>query len=147
MQTFRRLDLQDARGLVQQAVQKATEIGVPQCIAITDESGTLIAFDRMDGGKVSSVAIAIDKAFTAAVARNATSFYGNASQPGKPAWGINQTNGGRFCVIGGGLPIIVDDAVVGGIGVSSGTAAQDEVVAQAAVDWFATSIPDSGRGD
>lgn len=147
MQTFRRLDLEDARQLVKQASIKAIEIGVPQCIAVTDESGTLIAFERMDGGKVSSVSIAIDKAFTAAAARNSTSFYGQVSQPGNPAWGINQTNGGRFCVIGGGLPIIVDGTVVGGIGVSSGTAAQDEVVAQAAVDWFHEKAAGPGSAD
>lgn len=146
MMTIRRLDLADARFLVDAAVEKATEMGVPQCIAAADESGTLIAFERMDGGKVSSVSIAVDKAFTAAVARNATSFYGTASQPGSPAWGINQTNLGRFCVIGGGLPILVDGVVVGGIGVSSGTAAQDEEVAQAAVDRFAAMLDGEERG-
>lgn len=139
MRMIRRLDLADARLLIEAGVTKAGEMGVPQCVAVADESGTLIAFERMDGGKVSSVSIAVDKAFTAAVARNATSFYGGASQPGSPAWGINQTNLGRFCVIGGGLPVIVDGAVVGGVGVSSGTAAQDEEVAQAAVDAFAAA--------
>lgn len=140
---IRRLDLDDAHLLIRAAAEKATEMGVPQCIAVADESGTLIAFERMDGGKVSSVSIAIDKAFTAAVARNSTSFYGQASHPDGPAWGINQTNGGRFCVIGGGLPVVVDDAVVGGIGISSGTAAQDEEVAQAAVDRFMASLAEA----
>jgi uncharacterized protein GlcG (DUF336 family) len=137
MMTIRRLDLADAQLLVEAAVEKAVQMGVPQCVAVADEAGTLIAFERMDGGKVSSVSIAIDKAFTAAVARNATSFYGQVSQPGGPAWGINQTNMGHFNVIGGGLPVIVDGTVVGGVGVSSGTAVQDEEVAQAAVDAFA----------
>ena len=140
MRTVRRLDLEDARLLIRAGVAKAAQMGVPQCVAVTDESGILIAFERMDGGKVSSVSIAIDKAFTAAVARNATSFYGKASHPDGPAWGINQTNGGRFCVIGGGLPVVVDGVVVGGVGVSSGTAEQDEVVARAAVEEFARAV-------
>ena len=42
------------------AEKKAVETGVPQCIAVADESGNLLAFSRMDGGKVSSIRIAID---------------------------------------------------------------------------------------
>jgi len=60
MLTIRRLDLSDARTLIAGAREKAKEIGVPMCIAITDESGQLIAFERMDGGKVTSTTIAID---------------------------------------------------------------------------------------
>jgi len=139
VRTVRRLDIGDARALLAAARARADEIGVPMCTAVVDESGVLLAFERMDGGKVSSVSIAVDKAFTAACARNATAFYGEASQPGKPAWGIAYTNGGRFNVIGGGQPLVADGEVVGGIGVSSGTAAQDDDVAQAAVASFSGS--------
>ena len=65
MLTVKRLDLADARILIEGAAEKAREIGVPMCIAITDESGNLIAFERMDGGKITSVTIAQDKSFTA----------------------------------------------------------------------------------
>ena len=58
MLTVKRLDLADARILIEGAAEKAREIGVPMCIAITDESGNLIAFERMDGGKITSVTIA-----------------------------------------------------------------------------------------
>lgn len=129
-----RIDLDEARRLVAAATARSAEIGVPMCIAVVDESGYLVAFDRMDGAKVTSVSIAIDKAFTAAGARNATSFYGAASRPDGPAWGINQTNGGHFCVIGGGLPVVADGVVIGGLGLSGGTAAQDEEVAAYAVE-------------
>jgi len=134
--TSRRLDLVDARRLLDAAAERSSQIGVPMCTAVTDGSGVLIAFERADGGKVSSVTIAMDKAFTAATSRRPTSFYGGASQPGGPAWGIDKTNHGRFCVIGGGVPIIVESEVVGAIGVSSGTAAQDEDVACWAVRAF-----------
>jgi uncharacterized protein GlcG (DUF336 family) len=56
--------------------------------------------------------------------------------PGKPTFGIHITNGGHFSVIGGGLPVFVDGEIVGGIGVSSGTAEQDLVCAEAALDHF-----------
>ena len=112
-------------------------MGVPMCIAVTDEGGNLIAFERMDGGKVTSSTIAIDKAFTASAAKKATHEYGEVSQPGKPAYGINTAISGRLSVVGGGLPVVVDGEVVGGIGVSSGTPAQDIECAQAALQRFA----------
>ena len=136
MLTITRLDITDARVLIAGATARAAEIGVPMCIAITDESGQLVAFERMDGGKVTSTTIAIDKAFTAAAARKATHEYGTASQPGAPAYGIASAIGGRLMVVGGGLPVIVNGAVVGGIGVSSGTPAQDQDVAQAGIDAY-----------
>lgn len=131
MKTIRRLDLDDARRLIAGASAHAQKIGVPMCIAITDESGQLIAFERMEGGKVTSTTIAIDKAFTAAAAKKATHEYGASSQPAAPAYGINSAIGGRLIVVGGGLPAMVDGEVVGGIGVSSGTPAQDQAVAVA----------------
>ena len=140
MKTIRRLDLDDARKLIAGASRHAAEIGVPMCIAVVDESGQLIAFERMEGGKVTSATIAIDKAFTAAAAKKATHEYGAASQPGAPAYGINAAIGGRLMVVGGGLPVIHEGEVVGGIGVSSGTPAQDQAVAQAGIDHWAAGV-------
>ncbi|WP_042251606.1 heme-binding protein [Paracoccus sp. PAMC 22219] len=138
MQTLTRLDLDDARILMAGAEAHARTIGVPMCIAITDEAGQLIAFQRMEGGKVTSTTIAIDKAFTAAAAKKATHEYGTSSQPGAPAYGIASAIGGRLMVVGGGLPVLWEGEVVGGIGVSSGTPAQDQAVAQAGIDdWIA----------
>jgi uncharacterized protein GlcG (DUF336 family) len=136
MLTIKRLALPDARMLIIGAIAKATEIGVPMCIAVTDESGQLIAFERMDGGKITSTIIAQDKAYTAAGAKRTTESYGIASQPGSPAYGINSAIGGRLLVVAGGLPIVVDGEVVGAIGVSSGTPAQDTECAQAGIDRF-----------
>lgn len=136
MMTIRRLDLADAGLLLAGARAHAARIGVPMCIAITDEAGHLLAFERMDGGKITSITIAIDKAFTAAAARKATHEYGEVSQPGQPVWGIVSAIGGRLMVVGGGLPVMVEGVVVGGIGVSSGTPQQDRAVAQAGIDAF-----------
>lgn len=140
MLTVKRLDIADARTLIAGARAKATEIGVPMCIAITDEGGNLIAFERMDGGKMTSITIAIDKSYTASAAKKATHEYGAASQPGAPAYGIGSAIGGRLMVVGGGLPVGVDSEVVGGIGVSSGTPDQDRQVAQAGIDAFLAQL-------
>ena len=136
MLTIRRLSIDEAKILIEGAAIKAREIKVPMCIAVTDESGHLVAFDRMDGGKVSSISIAIDKAFTGAVARRGTHIYNELCVPGKPTFGIHVTNDGHFSVIGGGLPVWVDGEIVGGVGVSSGSAEQDQVCAEAAIDYF-----------
>lgn len=136
MLTITRLDISDARILIEGAAAKAREIGVPMCIAVVDESGNLIAFERMDGGKVTSVTIAQDKAFTAAAARKATHDYNAVCVPGNLAFGIHTEVGGRISTVGGGLPVSVDGEVVGGIGLSSGTPQQDMACAQAGIDHF-----------
>ena len=136
MLTLKRLDLDDAQILIEGAAAKATEIGVPMCIAVTDESGHLIKFNRMNGGKVSSISIAIDKAATGAIARHGTHVYNQLCVPGSPTFGIHITNNGHFSIIGGGLPVFVDGEIVGGIGVSSGTAEQDRICAEAAIQHF-----------
>ncbi|MBZ2168938.1 MULTISPECIES: GlcG/HbpS family heme-binding protein [Marinobacter] len=138
MLTVKRLDLDDARILIEGAANKAREIGVPMCIAVVDESGNLIAFERMDGGKVTSITIAQDKAFTAAAARKATHEYNQVNVPGSLAFGIHTEVGGRISSVGGGLPVAVGGEVVGGIGISSGTPQQDMDCAQAGIDHFET---------
>ena len=136
MMTIKRLDISDARLLIKGAADKARDIGVPMCIAVVDESGNLVAFERMDGGKTTSVIIAQDKAFTAAAARKATHDYNAANVPGNLVFGIHTEVGGRLSTVGGGLPVIVDGEVVGGIGLSSGTPRQDMDCAQAGIDYF-----------
>lgn len=140
MLTIRRLDLADARVIIAGAVAKAEELGVPQCIAVTDESSNLIGFERMDGAKIPSISIAIDKSYTAAGTRKHTHVLQDASQPGKPVYGLPSTVGGRMVVIAGGVPILIDDVAVGAIGVSSGTPDQDLEVAEAGVRAFLATL-------
>jgi uncharacterized protein GlcG (DUF336 family) len=136
MLDIKRLSVDEAKLLISGAVAASKDINVAMCIAVTDESGHLIEFSRMDGGKISSISIAIDKAFTAATARRGTHIYNQLCVPGQPTFGIHVTNGGHFSVIGGGLPVTLKSVVVGGIGISSGTAEQDQVVAEAALKYF-----------
>ena len=140
MLTIKRLSIEDATVLAEGARKKSAEIGVPMCIAIVDESGNLISFERMNGGKITSITIAQDKAFTAAAARKATHEYNAVNIPGKPAFGIHTEVGGRLSSVGGGLPVVVDGEVVGGIGLSSGTPQQDMECAQAGIDHFQASL-------
>lgn len=136
MLTIKRLDISDAEKLIAGARAKAQEIGVPMCIAVTDESGNLIAFERMDGGKITSIQLAIDKSFTASGIQKGTDALADVNQPGMPAHGISSALGGRMVAVAGGLPVTSDGAVVGGIGVSSGSPAQDLEVAKAGAAAF-----------
>jgi len=143
MISLKRLDAGEARTVIDGVRQKAAEIGVPMCIAVVDESGFPIAFERMDGGKVHSIQVAMDKAFTAASARRPTHEIATLAQPGQPLFGINVAIGGRFSIVGGGIPVIVDGTVVGGVGVSSGTPAQDLECATAGVEHLAQHWEDA----
>lgn len=137
MLMIKRLSRGEAQTILEAAEARARAINLPMCIAVTDESGNLVAFSRMDGAKISSIRIAIDKAFTAAAARNPTAFYNEVCRPGHGTFGIHVTNEGHFCIIGGGIPVKVDGDVIGAIGVSSGTPDQDIDVAEAGLAAFA----------
>lgn len=136
MLTIKRLDLDDANMIVAAARAKAEEIGVPVCIAVTDESGNLIAFGRMDDTKPTSVELAIDKGYSAAGVKKGTHVLGEVSLPGEPAYGLSSTLGGRMVVLTGGIPVLLDGEVVGAVGVSAGSPAQDLAIAEAGVSAF-----------
>jgi uncharacterized protein GlcG (DUF336 family) len=128
-----RLTLQGARLIMAAATHRAAAIGVAMDIAVVDDGGHLLVFNRMDGAKLSSIDIAVSKAWTAACTRRGTHEYAEIAGPGKPAFGIHVSNQGRFMIVGGGLPIVMDGQVVGGIGCSSGTIQQDREVAAAGI--------------
>ncbi|THB75985.1 MAG: heme-binding protein [Desulfobulbaceae bacterium] len=140
MKMVPKLTLADAKIMMAAAEAKSEEIGVDMDIAIVDDGGNLLMFQRMDNARITSITIATDKAFTAGAARKSTRAYGEVSGPGAPAFGINSSIGGRFMIFAGGLPIFIDDQPVGGIGCSSGSPDQDEIVAQAGIDALLASL-------
>jgi len=146
MLTVKRLSLDDARTLIAGALARAAEIGVPMCASVVDEGGHPIAFARMDGGKILSTRLAEDKAFTAAVSRRGTHEYNERSQPGNLVFGIHTAFQGRFCIVGGGLPVLDGNEVIGGIGLSGGAPEQDMDCAAAGVAHWRGGRGDGGEG-
>jgi len=130
------LSLEAAVVASEAAQQQAKRMGIDFNIALVDGTLHLLHFTRMPNAKLTSIDISINKAFTAAGHRVPTSTYTNGKNflPGGPGYSIHNSNAGRFSLIGGGIPITVDGQVVGAIGVSTGTPAQDIEVATAGVD-------------
>ena len=117
--------------VVHAAEKAAAAIRVPVCIAVVDAGGELLAFSRMDAARPGSIEIAITKARSAARRRKATGEEGGGDMLTTICAGLAS----RLNVTGlaGGLPIVVEGQVVGGVGVSAGTSAEDVAIAQAAV--------------
>ncbi|KQO76114.1 heme-binding protein [Rhizobium sp. Leaf262] len=112
-------------------IEAAQAMGVPQCIAIVDEGCNLLSFIRMDGSRVLSIESATRKAMTAATTGQPTG--GIAADK---ALLLAEATSGRMTNLLGGLPLIANGHIVGGIGVGSGTGEQDLQIAEVAVDAF-----------
>jgi uncharacterized protein GlcG (DUF336 family) len=125
---------ESAQKMVAAAVAKATDLSVPQVVAVLDESGLLKAFCRMDGAALVSIEVAQNKAYTALFGMPSQDFYNFIKDD--PALLAGVPHIPRIAIFGGGLPIKVGDKIVGGIGVSGGTVEQDVACAQAGLDAF-----------
>jgi uncharacterized protein GlcG (DUF336 family) len=126
------ITLEKAHKVIAAAEAKAHEIGQPMNIAVVDAGTNLLAFIRMDGAWLGSIDIAINKAFTAKAFDISTRELGQNSQPGDQFFGINTSNHNRVMIFAGGIPLRVNGKVVGAVGVSGGSGAQDQQVAEAA---------------
>lgn len=121
--------------VLQGAIAQAEAMGVPQCIAIVDTGGNLLAFIRMDGAKVLSQLSATQKAITAASSKVPT-----GGVPQEVELKLSLATGGQLTNLKGGLPIVINGQVVGAIGVGSGTGEQDVEVAKAGIAALEAAI-------
>jgi len=127
------ITLADARRIIAAAEKEAEQIGQPMNIAVVDAGGNLVAHVRMDKAWIGSVEISINKAWTSRAFDIATKDLAGLSQSGDQFFGIHASNHGRVMIFAGGIPLKKGDEVVGGVGVSGGSGAQDHAVAEAAV--------------
>jgi uncharacterized protein GlcG (DUF336 family) len=129
MKTAFKLELQEARAMVQAALAKAKEIAVFETVCIVDEGGYPLALERMDGARITGPQIAWNKAFTAAGHKRSTHLFSTPPNgpalPGNEAFGIQWSFEGKFAAFVGGFPVVVDGEVVGGVGLSGGNGEQD----------------------
>ena len=119
------ISLAQAQAAIQAATDEATRRGWPEDIAVVGPSGDLVAFVRMDGAQLASIAIAQHKARTAARYRRPTVIFENAVQKAdlKYILSLDDVIASR-----GGIPLIADGKLIGAIGCSGGSGSQDEAL-------------------
>ena len=107
-------------------------------ICVVDGGGHVIAAQRMDGAALGAMPLAEGKAYTAVLWGTRTGDFTESTQPGGADWGWNTTDP-RVVVYAGGIPLVADGQLVGGLGASGGLADEDEacVVAAARALGFA----------
>lgn len=125
--------LETLQAMALRAQDKARELGVPCVFAAVDDGGNLVLLQRMKDSLLISLDVAQGKAFTALSMKMPTHEVGKVCQPGTAFYALENSKPGKFVLFGGGFPFVVDGKVVGGIGVSGGTAEQDMEIARYAM--------------
>jgi uncharacterized protein GlcG (DUF336 family) len=141
-----RLSLAGAQQIIEGAIRKAEEMKLKMNIAVVDDGGHPLCFARMDGARPASAYTANTKAITAATFRQAT---GPVMPPGASAPDVllnlslqnaAAASGGKVTTLFGGIPVVVEGQVIGGVGVGGGSGEQDATVAKAGVESFLSAL-------
>lgn len=117
----------------------ADQMGIKVAIAVTDGAGHLVSFERSDGVPFLTIDAAIDKAWSAVSFGLGTNVWNEIVKDPKVA---QLTHRPRLLTVGGGLPIIQDGKVVGGIGISGASADQDHEAGKKALSELGFDVPE-----
>lgn len=127
--------LEQARKAIAAGQAEARKNSWPVAIAIVDNAGQLVAFEKMDNTQTASVEVAQDKAVSAAIYRRSTKVVQDGLAGGGAGLRLLGLRG--MSPVEGGIPLVIDGKIVGGIGVSGVNSDQDGVVAKAGADAVA----------
>jgi uncharacterized protein GlcG (DUF336 family) len=122
-----------ARVFAERVEAEASKAKVPVAVCIVDVHGNLVLQHRMNGAPLFSLEISERKAYTSALVGMRTADLLALVQPGQSLYVLPSVAGGRFCPMGGGIPLTEGGQVYAGIGVSGGTAEQDVAIVEAAL--------------
>lgn len=120
--TTRTLTLEGANQVLAAAIAKATQRGAGGAIAVVDDGGSLIAFQRIDGTFAAGAAVSLGKARTSALFKKPTKAFEDSINGGRTALAAVH----EMTPLQGGVPILVDGQVVGAIGVSGAHSQQED---------------------
>jgi glc operon protein GlcG len=126
---------EQARKALAAAIAEARKQNLPMAVSVVDTAGQLVAFERMDNTQTASTAVSQDKAVSAAMYRRPTKVFQDVLAAG--GVGLRVLTLRNANAVEGGLPIVVDGKIIGGLGVSGGTSEQDGAVAKAGTDGLA----------
>jgi glc operon protein GlcG len=129
------INLEQAKKAIAAGQAEARKNNWPVAIAVVDNHGFLVAFEKMDNTQTASVQVAIDKALSSAMYRRPTKAFQDGVAGGGA--GLRVLNLRGASTVEGGLPIVVGGKIIGGIGVSGVTADQDGAVAKVGADALA----------
>lgn len=129
------INLEQARKAIAAGQAEARKNNWPVAIAVVDNHGFLVAFEKMDETQTASVQIAIDKAASAAMYRRPTKVFQDLVAGG--GVGMRTLNLRGASALEGGLPIAIGGRIIGGVGVSGVASDQDGIIAKAAVEAVA----------
>jgi uncharacterized protein GlcG (DUF336 family) len=132
------MTLSAARRMIAAVEAEAAAMKVAMSAAVVDAGDQLVAFARMDGADLVGVQLARDKAYSALVNRMPTRDLAPLVQPGAEFYGYESVAAGRMIVFAGGMPLERNGVLVGAIGVSGGSAEEDQRAVDAAVEAFAS---------
>lgn len=136
----RHLSLDLALSLLARVREEAAARDLSLASAVVDSAGHVLASQRMDGAALGAMRLAVGKAFTAASWATPSGDFARSTQPGGDDWGWNTTDA-RVVVYAGGIPLLVDGELVGAVGASGGTAAEDEECVLAATSALGFDSP------
>jgi uncharacterized protein GlcG (DUF336 family) len=129
----RSVSLDVALALLAAVRDEASSRGLALAIAVADDTGNVVASARMDRAALGAMPLAVGKAYTAVLWDTPTGAFTASTQPGGDDWGWNATDP-RIVVYAGGVPLHADGVLVGGLGASGATAAEDEACVLAAAN-------------
>ena len=129
------VNLEQARKAIAAGQVEARKNSWPVAIAVVDNAGQLVAFEKMDNTQTASVEVAQDKAVSAAIYRRSTKVVQDGLAGGGAGLRLLALRG--MSPVEGGIPLVIDGKIVGGIGVSGVNSDQDGMVAKAGADALA----------
>lgn len=128
-----RITLEAAKRLIQKVEEEAARRGKKAVIAVCNPEGNPVAVHVMDGAFLVSFDVAVKKAYTSVAVKMSTMELSALAQPGQTFYGLDKMDGGKIVIFGGGVPLKVNDTIIGGLGISGGTAEEDHSLAEYAL--------------
>ena len=129
MQQKQDMSLELAKTLAQRVEERAVQLGVTAVIVVMNSGANPVLVHCMDDSFIASYDVAFNKAYTVVGLKISTIELKKLAQPGGSLYGVQNTNGGRIVIFGGGEPLMAGGRIVGGLGVSGGTEEEDTALA------------------